>query len=624
MPVLSFMPSRQLQPPGGAPMSPPPSAPTSSPPSPKAASARVPSPKAASTRVPVSSTRRPTPLVTDYLVIGAGLHSLAFVDELLVQDDAATFVIVDDQPAPGGHWNDAYEFVSLHQAAAAFGVNSEPLAAEDEHGFEPIDIANLASKDRLLAYFSKVMYKLEASGRVRYFPGASYRWEDRTFVDATGHEHAVAYRKIVTPTSNVRVPSQRPPPFDIAPGVDTRPVNALSSEAERGAISRDAYRRYVVVGGGKTGTDAVLFLRKHGVPLGAITWVVPQPMWYMLRDAFDGPSKLLDAFDTQFTAALAEPDAQSVFLALERAAAVGRIDASSPPPTVFRGATILRKELAELRALHAAGRIVDLGRVTSIDAGGLTLRRGRIEMPLVAEGAAAAPLVVDCTASATAGYSASAVANPFDGDRIHLMSSFFFNISLSGAALAWMEAHVQPTVLADADTRKNESFYGTAPGHINWDPSTLLYAMYMECKMGSTIMNEPGGASWLSSSRTSWVSSRHVPVPLLLWSMFGPSQTKSKMDAFVAKMEANGFADTPFPAAWREKLAAEKRRAQQRIQEQRRALFAPIAQCLTSTQRCMPAQQHAQPQDPQSDVRYSVEYMVRYMMAGPAARVRSL
>ena len=46
-------------------------------------------------------------LAADYLVVGAGLHSLAFVDELLAQDPSATFIIVDEHAAPGGHWNDA-------------------------------------------------------------------------------------------------------------------------------------------------------------------------------------------------------------------------------------------------------------------------------------------------------------------------------------------------------------------------------------------------------------------------------------------------------------------------------------------------------------------------------------
>ena len=57
-------------------------------------------------------------LEADYLVIGAGAVCLAFVDELLTQSESATFIIVDKQPAPGGHWNAAYPFVTLHQVCS--------------------------------------------------------------------------------------------------------------------------------------------------------------------------------------------------------------------------------------------------------------------------------------------------------------------------------------------------------------------------------------------------------------------------------------------------------------------------------------------------------------------------
>lgn len=54
---------------------------------------------------------------TDYLVIGSGTAGLAFVDTLLAEGDAH-ITIVDRHGKPGGHWNDAYPFVTL---APAFG-----------------------------------------------------------------------------------------------------------------------------------------------------------------------------------------------------------------------------------------------------------------------------------------------------------------------------------------------------------------------------------------------------------------------------------------------------------------------------------------------------------------------
>jgi cation diffusion facilitator CzcD-associated flavoprotein CzcO len=50
---------------------------------------------------------------TDYLVVGAGASGMAFTDALLANSEARV-VLVDRRHRPGGHWLDAYPFVSLH------------------------------------------------------------------------------------------------------------------------------------------------------------------------------------------------------------------------------------------------------------------------------------------------------------------------------------------------------------------------------------------------------------------------------------------------------------------------------------------------------------------------------
>ena len=70
-----------------------------------------------------------TKLETDYLVVGAGAMGMAFVDELIncsagTGHDKTKVIIIDRRPKPGGHWFDAYDFVTLHQPAAFYGVNS--------------------------------------------------------------------------------------------------------------------------------------------------------------------------------------------------------------------------------------------------------------------------------------------------------------------------------------------------------------------------------------------------------------------------------------------------------------------------------------------------------------------
>ncbi|HEY4397142.1 MAG TPA: NAD(P)-binding protein, partial [Acidimicrobiia bacterium] len=72
---------------------------------------------------------------TDYLVVGAGASGMAFTDALIASSDAEV-VMVDQRHRPGGHWNDDYPFVRLHQPSALYGVASRALGQDriDESG----------------------------------------------------------------------------------------------------------------------------------------------------------------------------------------------------------------------------------------------------------------------------------------------------------------------------------------------------------------------------------------------------------------------------------------------------------------------------------------------------------
>ena len=56
-----------------------------------------------------------------------------------------------------GHWNDAYQFVSLHQPAAYYGVNSRELGEGGK---------DLVSKSQILAYYELVLKDFLATGKV--------------------------------------------------------------------------------------------------------------------------------------------------------------------------------------------------------------------------------------------------------------------------------------------------------------------------------------------------------------------------------------------------------------------------------------------------------------------------
>ena len=72
-------------------------------------------------------------LETDYLIVGAGAMGMAFADTLLAQT-SARIVMVDRRYQPGGHWNDAYSFVRLHQPSYFYGVNFAPRNAAEQAG----------------------------------------------------------------------------------------------------------------------------------------------------------------------------------------------------------------------------------------------------------------------------------------------------------------------------------------------------------------------------------------------------------------------------------------------------------------------------------------------------------
>src|SRR5690349_8605973 len=137
-----------------------------------------------------------TRLDTDYLVIGAGAAGMAFTDELIASSDADV-VMVDRRHRPGGHWNDAYPFVRLHQPAPFYGVSSRQL------GTDAIDTSGpnagwyqRSSAGEICDYFGRVLDEtLLPSGRVRFFGMSDYVGErDGEHVFVSGLTGAETHR----------------------------------------------------------------------------------------------------------------------------------------------------------------------------------------------------------------------------------------------------------------------------------------------------------------------------------------------------------------------------------------------------------------------------------------------
>ena len=314
---------------------------------------------------------------TDYLVVGAGAAGMAFTDSLLTHSDA-TVTIVDRRHAPGGHWNDAYPFVRLHQPSAFYGVSSVPLGrdAVDRSGLNA-GFHELASADQLRAYFTEVMQQhFLPTGRVRYFPGSDYtpgpQGGHRFTSRLSGATQEVRVRRKIVDTTYVegRIPATSPPPFEVAEGVHCITVGELPRLADRPD-------RFVVIGAGKTSLDACVWLLTQGVPAARIRWIKPREGWWLNR-RYHQPHGFLPDFYTgaamQMQAIAQASSVDDVFARLEADGFFLRVD-TSVTPTMSHGAIVSEAELALLRQIED---VVRLGRVRRIERDRIVLEQGMV------------------------------------------------------------------------------------------------------------------------------------------------------------------------------------------------------------------------------------------------------
>src|SRR5699024_1968317 len=104
-------------------------------------------------------------LETDYLVVGAGATGMAFTDALIDHADVHV-TMVDRRYGPGGHWQDTYPFVQLHQASLFYGVASTKLGsgAVQQHGPEA-GLQERARRAEILNYYDQLLHhRFEDSG----------------------------------------------------------------------------------------------------------------------------------------------------------------------------------------------------------------------------------------------------------------------------------------------------------------------------------------------------------------------------------------------------------------------------------------------------------------------------
>ncbi len=332
-------------------------------------------------------------LEADYLVVGSGAVGLAFVDTLLAESDA-TIVIVDRHDRPGGHWNDAYSFVQLHQPSAFYGVDSVPLGSggKDAAGLNA-GYCELASGPEISAYFETVMQDhLLASGRVKYYPASDYIGDGMFRSLATGEMTKIKVnRKTVDATFyGTTVPSTHTPKFQVADGVRLVAPNRLP-DLWREPSGRP--EKIAILGAGKTAMDVGVWLLNAGVNPDAITWIMPRDSWLLNRHHTQpGTEFFQETFGgvaDQMQAIAESSSIDDVFERLEACGVMIRIHPDKTP-SMYHCATISVGEVALLRQIKT---VVRKGRITAIEPGQIVLDHGQIETT-------PETLLIDCTASA--------------------------------------------------------------------------------------------------------------------------------------------------------------------------------------------------------------------------------
>ena len=370
-------------------------------------------------------------LETDYLVIGAGALSISFIDELIHKSQDIRVVVVEKRAKPGGHWNDAYPFVRLHQPAAWYGVNSTSLGKGG---------ADLVSKSQILAYYEAVTEKLVLTNRVTFHWQCEYM-EDGNIVSLleAGLKTKVNTNKfiflqfiayssfILFPFDNIQsniliwsfqvsvlrkvvdgtrmtanVPSMRPPSYKVGEGVNVIPLNGL-------ADLKFPYKKYVVVGAGKTGLDALLYLLERNVSPERISWIVPNDCWYLNRDVFK-MDDLWSEMEKQYTAVIQAKNIDDLYLKYEELGIMMRID-KNHWPSRMRGATISCKELEKLQAVK---NIFRHGRIKEISSHSILFENG------TSISTDNESLYVDCSASGCGLGAHTPAVDIFNGKLINL------------------------------------------------------------------------------------------------------------------------------------------------------------------------------------------------------------
>ncbi|MCW2713107.1 MAG: pyridine nucleotide-disulfide oxidoreductase [Frankiales bacterium] len=368
----------------------------------------------------------------DYLVVGAGAMGMAFTDALLDHAEVSV-ALVDRRHSVGGHWLDAYPFVRLHQASAFYGVASTLLGGGRVQPRGPeAGLHERASVSEICTYYERVLADRMVSGKVEVFSSCEYTGDRQVVSRISGRRFEVpgSCRIVDARYLAPDIPSTTLPPFEVADGARVVPVNDLVAVTE-------APSQYVLVGSGKTATDACVWLLGNGVDPDAICWVRPRDPWMLNRAVVQpDPAIFLGMVADTMEAAAAAASLEDLFLRLEEAGVMVRIDASTTP-TMAKTPTLATWELELLRSVE---NVVRRGHVRRVEPGRITLEEGVVDVARDA-------LVVHCAASGLR-YPPSV---PIWGESAITLQPIRSGFPCLGAALA---GYVEATRVDDAEKNR--------------------------------------------------------------------------------------------------------------------------------------------------------------------------
>ena len=159
----------------------------------------------------------------------------------------------------------------LHQPAAFYGVNSEVLG-NGTH--------DLSSRSEILSYYERVMNKFAESGRVEFLSEHIYKSEGNV-ENINDSDNVISYnvrKRIVDATyMKVQVPSTHAPKYEVEDDIKVIPINDLENQ-------HDKWDKFYVIGNGKTGMDAILYLLSKGIQVEQINWICPNQAWLFSRE----------------------------------------------------------------------------------------------------------------------------------------------------------------------------------------------------------------------------------------------------------------------------------------------------------------------------------------------------